>query len=540
MPRPSARSGFTLIELLVGLGIIGVLATIVIVAINPTKQLEDSRVAQRLSDRRTIEAALNQYVIKVWAEPVEGIPLGVDEAFPICPQGVTDPSCINLDVLTPDYLVGIPQDSALTTATSTAFRVYKDVQGRLSVCADGLPANHEFRCPDSTYVSPLVGLGDTPPGSSSSATSVASSASVPLSASSSSTTSSAYNLDLTWASTSASFSSWDGEGIAVDASVINVGPDAMPSNAVVRVISYNSSSLYAYVGGFTTCPFVGVDGVCELSAMSAGGGSFQAYYAMAQGCELTLVIEEEAGQTYYDLDTGNNSITLSICGSSSSSSSASCGDYTVTSPEECDEGGFDAVSCDYDCTLPVCGDSYANGSAGEPCDPGMGGSNSSCDFDCTIPTCGDSHSNSSAGEYCDDGGINTASCDADCTAATCGDNFINDASGEVCDGSASSITNCENDCTFPLCGDGLYNSMEGEQCDDGNTDPGDGCSNTCTTEVCGNWIVDYGEQCDDGGTMDGDGCDSFCQNESSSSSTTSSSSSLEFSSMSAPPPIAPM
>lgn len=57
------RRGFTLIELLLSIGIIGVLAAIVIVAINPTRQLASSRNAMRRSDTKQIVSALQQYKV---------------------------------------------------------------------------------------------------------------------------------------------------------------------------------------------------------------------------------------------------------------------------------------------------------------------------------------------------------------------------------------------------------------------------------------------------------------------------------------------
>jgi cysteine-rich repeat protein len=61
-----------------------------------------------------------------------------------------------------------------------------------------------------------------------------------------------------------------------------------------------------------------------------------------------------------------------------------------------------------------------------------------------------------------------------------------------------------------LCGNDIVDF--GERCDDGNTVSGDGCSSTCTPEVCGDGIVQpgIGEQCDDRNTDTRDDCVS-CQ-----------------------------
>jgi len=46
----------------------------------------------------------------------------------------------------------------------------------------------------------------------------------------------------------------------------------------------------------------------------------------------------------------------------------------------------------------------------------------------------------------------------------------------------------------PICGDGDLDDPE--ECDDGNRRNGDGCSEVCRLEVCGNGILDPGEACD--------------------------------------------
>jgi cysteine-rich repeat protein len=57
-----------------------------------------------------------------------------------------------------------------------------------------------------------------------------------------------------------------------------------------------------------------------------------------------------------------------------------------------------------------------------------------------------------------------------------------------------------------ICGD---NVMEGpEECDDGNLEPDDGCTDSCT--ICGNAVVTPPEECDDGNLLNGDGCSASC------------------------------
>ena len=61
--RPSFRAGFTLMEILLVLALIGILAAIVIVALNPSKQMAQTRNSGRATDVKTISYAISQYEI---------------------------------------------------------------------------------------------------------------------------------------------------------------------------------------------------------------------------------------------------------------------------------------------------------------------------------------------------------------------------------------------------------------------------------------------------------------------------------------------
>ena len=93
-----------------------------------------------------------------------------------------------------------------------------------------------------------------------------------------------------------------------------------------------------------------------------------------------------------------------------------------------------------------------------------------------------------------------------CTALGRGRMYIDTAKGGfyVCDGGDWRRLQMD-----ALCGNKVVNSDE--TCDDGNTVSGDGCTDKCQKNVCGDGIIWIGkEQCDDGNQNDADACSNTC------------------------------
>ena len=123
----SKSKGFTLIELLLVIAIIAILAAIVIIAINPTRQLLKAYDAGRNIRANQVSKAITQYVIDNGELPGGGILVDTNRlgVQPICKEEVTgNADCANLDVITPVYISHLPIDSKEVNPDFTGFEVF--------------------------------------------------------------------------------------------------------------------------------------------------------------------------------------------------------------------------------------------------------------------------------------------------------------------------------------------------------------------------------------------------------------------------------
>jgi len=135
--RDRQEKGFTLLEILLVVAAIAILAGIVILALNPSKQLADTRDSQRWSDVNTILNAVYQ-----WSIDNDGtIPAGIGaSAADICGDGIAPATCtsssfVDLSALVPTYIVGIPEDPQCATANSACYQIQTTTGGRIRVVA---------------------------------------------------------------------------------------------------------------------------------------------------------------------------------------------------------------------------------------------------------------------------------------------------------------------------------------------------------------------------------------------------------------------
>lgn len=138
--------GFTLIEILLVVAILSILAGIVIIAVNPARQLAQANNSQRRADVTTILNAVYQYALDFGGS----IPSGIDSVVgssqvlgtaaigcdTTCGSLTTLAACLDLSgTLAPDYIVGIPRDPQAVTAANTDYYINRDANNRVTVGA---------------------------------------------------------------------------------------------------------------------------------------------------------------------------------------------------------------------------------------------------------------------------------------------------------------------------------------------------------------------------------------------------------------------
>jgi prepilin-type N-terminal cleavage/methylation domain-containing protein len=106
------EKGFTLLEILLVIAAIGILAAIVLVAINPTKQIAQARTAAINSEKNALEKAITQRLIDTGSYPT--VIDGVQRR--ICSNTVTT-DCINIATdIAPTYIAAIPTGAIYTAS----------------------------------------------------------------------------------------------------------------------------------------------------------------------------------------------------------------------------------------------------------------------------------------------------------------------------------------------------------------------------------------------------------------------------------------
>jgi type IV pilus assembly protein PilA len=145
--KPRRKSGFTLIEVLVVIGIIAILATVVLVAVNPSRQFKLARDTERTSHVNTILNAIGQNITEhkgVFScsgtpRPLPNVPTVIKSSD----ENHTGSGDIAY-CLVPEYVSTVPFDPSRTgahfaslTDYDTQYEIFVDSNGRVTASSTG-------------------------------------------------------------------------------------------------------------------------------------------------------------------------------------------------------------------------------------------------------------------------------------------------------------------------------------------------------------------------------------------------------------------